>query len=430
MRMWRIAALAALAGLWLCPRAEAQTTRTADDPRKQSLVLPIPPPVSGGKDGRDLRCVVSFGPAVSVSALAFSGDGKRLFAGGYREVLVWDLVEGKLARRLGAGDLSGTVRTLLLVDDGKLLIVGEGMPGESGEVALFDVQKNRLVASLSGPRDVVQCLAISPDGQFLVAGAAEPNVYIWKPADPEPVATLPGHGDGATGVSFSPDGKLLATGGTDRQLRIWEVDGWKESSSLPLPEPITDVAFSPDGRLVAAAIAGPAEWTVRVQQPDKPKEARVFYSGGTAPLRIVWRAEENGRARKMYLACNDNSVRAVVGGGTPPAVVMRGHSDWVCGLAVSPDGTRLASGSLDGTVRLWNEADGRLLATLVQLTPGTDEWIVATAPGFLSGSSPEFLQWRAKGIVTTPTDLTAAFNDPESVRKVLAGEKVAPPALK
>ena len=409
--------------------AEAQTTQPADAPRKQSLVLQIPLPGSSGKEGRDLRCVVPFGPRVPVSALAFLRDGKQLYVGGYREVLVWDLVEGKLVQRIGAGLLSGTVRALALMDDDKLLIVGEGVPGQVGAVVLFDLQTEKQVASLSEPRDVVQHLAVSSDGQFLAAGAAEPNVYIWNLADRKLVATLPDHGGGATGVSFSPDGKLLATGGTDRRLRLWEVEGWKESSNLLLPEPITDVAFCPDGEQVAAAVAGPTEWTVRVVRTANTKDIRVFYAGGTAPLRIVWSTDETARARKLYIGCNDNTVRAVTGGGAPPAAVSRGHVDWVCGLAVSPDGTRLASGSLDGTVRLWNEADGRPLATLVQLTPGTDEWLVATPPGFLTTSSPDAVQWRAKGVVTASTDLTTAFNDAESVRKVLTGEKVSPPAV-
>jgi WD40 repeat protein len=430
MTLWRIPGLTALAGLWLCIAVEAQTTQPSDVQRKQSLVLHIPLPGSGGKEGRDLRCVVPFGPKVPVSALAFSRDGKLLYVSGYREVLVWDLVEGSLVQRIGAGRLSGTARVLALSDDDKLLVVGEGVPGQAGAIVLVDLQTEKPAASLTGPRDVVQCLAVSSDGQLLAAGAAEPNVYIWSLADRKLVATLPGHTGGATGVSFSPDGKWLATGGTDSRLRLWEVEGWKESSNLVLPEPITDVAFGPDGQQIAAAVAGPSEWTVRVVQTANTKDSRVFYAGGTAPLRIVWSTDETGRARKLYIGCNDNTVRAVTGGGAPPAAISRGHVDWVCGLAVSPDGTRLASGSLDGTVRLWNEADGRPLATLVQLTPGTDEWLVATSPGFLTTSYPDAVQWRARGIVTAPSDLMAAFHDPESVRKVLAGDKVATPAVK
>lgn len=419
-----------LAGVGLCVPAGAQSTKPSEELNKQTLVLPIPLPGSGGKDGRDLRYAISFGPAVPVSALVFSADGKQLFAGGYGEVLVWDLVRGKLARRIRGGLFDGAVRDLALTDDGKLLIVGGGVPGQAGTVVLVDLRTGKQVASFTEPADVVQRLAVSPDGQFLAAGAAEPNVYVWNIAERKLVATLPGHGAAAGGVAFSIDGKQLATGGTDRRVRLWDVESWKEDASIAMPEPITDVAFCPDGQQIGVAVAGPTEWTIRVVRLANTKEVRVFYSGGTAPLRAVWSTRPNRKAKRLYIGCNDNTVRGIVGPGIPPPVVARGHSDWVCGLAVSPNGRRIASGSLDGTVRLWNEADGRPLALLAQLTPDTDEWLVATPPGFLAASSVNMVQWRAKGIATAPADLTAAFADSESLRKVLAGKKLAPPTIK
>ena len=46
---------------------------------------------------------------------------------------------------------------------------------------------------------------------------------------------------------------------------------------------------------------------------------------------------------------------------------LRGHEDSVHSLAVTPDGSLLSSGSLDGTIRLWRLPDGECVATL----PGT-----------------------------------------------------------
>ncbi len=43
---------------------------------------------------------------------------------------------------------------------------------------------------------------------------------------------------------------------------------------------------------------------------------------------------------------------------------MHGHADWVTGVSYSPDGRRIASASLDGTIKLWDATTGQEILTL------------------------------------------------------------------
>jgi WD40 repeat protein len=93
---------------------------------------------------------------------------------------------------------------------------------------------------------------------------------------------------------------------------------------------------------------------------------------------------------------------------------LSGHQDWVYGLAVSADSTRLASGSADGIARVWL-APAKPLATVVQLAVNSDEWAIVSNRGIFAASaeSQKTLRWE----LTTPT------SQPEKVIAKLADSK-------
>ena len=108
--------------------------------------------------------------------------------------------------------------------------------------------------------------------------------------------------------------------------------------------------------------------------------------------------------------------------------ILRGHSDWAYAVAANAEGTRLASASSDGSAKLWNTADQSPLATLVQLAPGKDDWLIVSGQGYFATSNPAAVQWRASGVKASPEKLSGLQN-PEMVRQTLAGKKVPLPVL-
>jgi hypothetical protein len=78
-------------------------------------------------------------------------------------------------------------------------------------------------------------------------------------------------------------------------------------------------------------------------------------------------------------------------------------------------------------VKLWSVADGRPLATLVQLAPRSDDWLIATTAGYLAGSAPALLQWKAAGLTTPADQVTGRLWKPDLVQQVIAGKPVPAP---
>jgi WD40 repeat protein len=65
-------------------------------------------------------------------------------------------------------------------------------------------------------------------------------------------------------------------------------------------------------------------------------------------------------------------------------VCLIGHTDNIRSVDFSPDGTRIATGARDASVRLWEPQSGKLLATFLVL-PG-DTWVIYTPQGDYTGS--------------------------------------------
>jgi WD40 repeat protein len=57
---------------------------------------------------------------------------------------------------------------------------------------------------------------------------------------------------------------------------------------------------------------------------------------------------------RLAAGCADNTIRLIDVARRQEVAELRGHTDYVHALAFSPDGTRLASGSGDATVRVWD----------------------------------------------------------------------------
>jgi eukaryotic-like serine/threonine-protein kinase len=57
---------------------------------------------------------------------------------------------------------------------------------------------------------------------------------------------------------------------------------------------------------------------------------------------------------RLAAGCRDNTIRLIDVATRQQVAELRGHTDYVHAVAWSPDGTRLVSGSGDYTVRVWD----------------------------------------------------------------------------
>ncbi|MEO1997989.1 MAG: c-type cytochrome domain-containing protein, partial [Planctomycetaceae bacterium] len=188
----------------------------------------------------------------AVTALDYSGDGKLLAIGRFRNVVLKDTRSGRTLRTLGG--LPGKVNTLQFSRDSRLLITGSGIAGLYGRAAIWNVADGTLIREFVGHRDTMYAAVLSPDAQVLATGSYDRKIILWDVATGKPLRTLTGHNGAIYDLAFHPDGHVLASASGDKTVKLWRVDTGQrlDTMSQPLKEQYV-VRFDPRGEHVLAA---------------------------------------------------------------------------------------------------------------------------------------------------------------------------------
>ncbi len=324
--------------------------------------------------------------AVTVTALAFTPDSKKLAVGGHHEINIFDASTGTLEKRLRTRSRRTTA--MLFLPDGKLVASG-GRPGEEGDVRVYDItqpgkdeggvkildgvsDKKVMVKQLLDADDEVLCIAVSADGKKIASGGCDRLVNIWDISaglDKAKAETpIENHADWVFGVAFSPDGKNLFTSSRDKTAKVWDI-GARESV-ITFPDHQNTVYA------VLPALAGKSglsagednQLRMWVAATDKGGKTTRNAAHGKAVLKL---AAVPGKP--LILSCSADMTARVWNADTLAAVqTLGGFTDHVYSVAASPDGTLAAAGAYNGEVRVFKIAtkDKDALVKSFNASPG------------------------------------------------------------
>ena len=328
-----------------------------------------------------------------VWSLHFSPDGGELLSAGWGgDISLWRIADDSPARIFSANNLN--VWDADFSPDGKLIVT----TSSDQTIRFWDRFTLEQKHVLRGHASEVWCAAFSPDGKKIVTGGKDQNVMLWETAAPAPQIEIPN--ENAVRPFFSPDGTQLVTVNPEPAgaYALW----WLTNRTLVadnLARRHVVAGFSPDGKnLVAfsedkraleiwsplgdaptrlvplqglAAVTGDFDcWGMSPEQQfcfaiDHDGMARVWdaetgalqktLAGPAPPIR---NAALSARGKCFAVSVERENAVALFDCATGKNFRLEEHHDFVSGLAFSPDGQLLASGSMDGTIRLWRTRDG------------------------------------------------------------------------
>ncbi len=300
---------------------------------------------------------------IPVTALAFSPDGKLLASSGYHEILLWNPDNGKLVRRIT--NVAERVYDLKFSSDGKTLAAAAGTPAQIGELKLFSVEDGKLLGDFGVSDDAFFAVAWSPDGKKLASAGADRTIRVFDIATGKEELSIEDHADWVMGLAFSPDGTKLASASRDKTAKVFDA---KTGDSLVTfnghGDAVYGVAFTPDGKQVVTC---GADKQIRIWNVGDAKETRKIggFGGDISCLEVT-------KDGDVFTACADKNARQHKLSNGQALKTYSGHADWVYAVAYSPATNKVATGTYNGQIHIFNTQDGKQLLSFTA-APGLKE---------------------------------------------------------
>ncbi len=312
-----------------------------------------------------------------ITALAFSPDSSLLAVSGYHEILLHKADGSEPVGRLVGR--SPRINAIRFSPDGTKLAVAAGAPSLFGEIQFWDVAKKELIRSDTVGIDTLYGACFNDDGTLLSFGTFDNRVRAIQVADGKQVMAMDAHSDLVYGTAFSLKNDHVISVSRDMSMKLTEL---KTSQFIDNITSITPGALK--GGLMAVQ-RHPKEEQLLIGGADgEPKLYKIFR---TQPRQIGddfnrLRGYTKLTGRIVSLEFNADGSRFVVGSSNAtsgaariyktdteqPLHELKGHTSGVFAVAFRPDGKLVATGGLDGVVRLFDAETGLLVKEFVPVT--------------------------------------------------------------
>lgn len=300
---------------------------------------------------------------VPILSLAFGKDGQTLATGGYHEIILWNL-QGEIQHRIT--NAPQRIHSLSFDPSGDRLAVAGGKPGRSGELTIYE--NGRLLTNIFQSADEFLSVAFSPDGKLLAGSGADNSIRVFRTENWEALNSIQQHADWVTSIAFNTEGTQLLSASRDRTSRIYDAEsGELQTTYVNHSAAVSSAVFLPDEM---AASAGREKIIHLWDQKESQKRNQIGDIGGEIYELIT-------QDDFLFSAGADGKVRQFSSKDRKLHRTYSGHSDSIFSIAYHSSTAKLAAGSYNGTVKIWDAKDGSLLTSF---TAAPSRAVASTSP--------------------------------------------------
>jgi WD40 repeat protein len=354
-----------------------------------------------------------------VWAIVFSEDDQALVVSGFEpDVRIWRLGGAKPTLERWPGHSLPTWHATFSPDGTRLLTTSSDQT-----LRLWDARTGAPLDIFRGHGSEVWCAAFSPDGRQFASGGKDRNVFIWPADKPATEGVIPAHTWGNR--FFSADGRRLVALSTNVPPRalVHELDLAVPALAFDTVDPL---ALDAAGNLLLRRTPFAVEWldtrhgratqqvslerTPSEQAPhvwDVTRDGRILAGLSRGRRLSTWDCRSGRRLASLEVPVAEAWFLALSPDGKSVALTLGEDGFLLCSLpgrtsrrltahfdqgkwaAFSPDSRLLATASSDATIKLWQVASGRELATLRGHLTGVSAVAIATDGRTLVSIEPQ-----------------------------------------
>ncbi len=338
--------------------------------------------------GLEVPELPGFHGRMPVTALTFTTDRSRLAVARGRTVEILPtgpdgLPEGHdPAAVMLLHNLPGKITSLHFSSDNNWLVIAGGIPGVRGQAEIRDASTGERRIAFPAHRDLLYDAELSPDGRLLATAGYDGVIRIWNAEDAAMLREIAVHNAAVFDLAWHPGGELLASASGDETVKLWRTSDGQRLDTLSQPQgEVRQVLFTPDGEHVIAA----------------------------------------GRDKRIHVWQLASRTEPTI---NPQLHARFAHESPITALALSDDGSQLASAAEDGSLTLWQLPTLEPLATDTTQPDLVSVIVPSRANRFLVGRMDGSLDITNVSLSDKPTMLGQPTEQRTSPTDALSGEAV------
>ncbi len=278
------------------------------------------------------------GDAGRITGLAFHSNNQQLISCGDEGCLrVWQLMP-TLPKVVSTSDTAGTG---LAVVAGQPLVVHSAA---NGGIRLLNTQTGEVVREFPKAETPLTDVAVAPNNSYVMVSTADGKSRLFNFNDGMPLGMVAGHDGAIVDSAVFADAQQFATAGKDGTVRLWKA-------------PVAAVAMPGHSAVIRGIVsAASGQWTATISDD---MTTRIWNSAGgallqlgnhTQPLRAVAVRDDDA-----LLATGDAEGTVWLWNPANGAAegVVQAHPAAITGLTFSADRNSLITSAADGMVRSW-----------------------------------------------------------------------------